>query len=388
MSNQKKHKLIQNIAKIGWWKYRSEGKVVKLSAEICKIFGLDSDREVTSLNKLLSYINEAKELESAIADAIAHHSGFEIDLTVTVGAIKKYIKVIAFQHGADFRGTAQDITNQKELMEQINHSKEELERLNLELKNRFEETVSEMKLKEQVMFQQAKLAAMGEMIEAIAHQWQQPLNAISTATINISLKKDFNLLTDEKLREILGEIENQTQKMSQTIHDFLNFFKPHKDYEVFNLKSCVNSLINLLKTQLKNSKIEIINTIDERVEVVGVRNLLEHVLLNLIVNAKDAYLSIDKIEKIIKIGVENRVDEVLLFVEDKAGGVDEEIFTNIFEPYFTTKKKGSGIGLYMSKMILQRSFNGDISAENIYEDGKRVGVRFIITVKRDIENAN
>lgn len=303
-----------------------------------------------------------------------------------------------------FVGINEDVGFQKELKKQFKKAKFELEEINQALEREvdartrelrqsnmlLQEQMEELKKmeaekesREQLLAQQSKLASFGEMINMIAHQWRQPLTAISAAGINLKTKQALGELDDEKLDVTLDEILHYTQKMSATINDFLNFFKPSKEKEHFTISTAEKDTLELIGAQLISRGICIEHTTNCNVVVYGFKNELEQVLINIISNARDAFENSSEENKLINISC--GVDDEYLLIEicDNAGGVEETIIDRLFEPYFTTKKngQGTGIGLYMSKMIIQKSFDGDIYIKNIYQDDNRIGLCCQIKIK-------
>jgi len=223
--------------------------------------------------------------------------------------------------------------------------------------------LTEIKEKEQQLLQQSKLAQMGDMMSMIAHQWRQPLNAISASSINLSLMSSMGMLEDEKLQESSKFIQDQTQKMSQTIDTFMNFVKPAKESKEFTLSHTVEAIIHIMGIQLANHNIKVnIVSKDDDISLIGFEDLLEQVIINLLSNARDAFEELDIENKKIDITIDTKNSIPIIIIEDNAGGIPKEIQNKIFNPYFTTKEqgKGTGIGLYMSMDIMKKSFGGDL----------------------------
>ena len=223
--------------------------------------------------------------------------------------------------------------------------------------------ISETKQKDEQLLQQSKLAQMGDMIGMIAHQWRQPLNAISASGINISLLSSMGALDDSKLQESSEFIQEQCQKMSETIDTFLNFVKPSKELKEFKLAHSLYSILHIMGTQLENHNIKVsIENIDEELSITGHEDLLEQVIINILSNARDALDELKKENKFIKISIFKGETSPIITIEDNGGGIPDEIAQKIFNPYFTTKEqgKGTGLGLYMSKDIMKKSFGGDL----------------------------
>jgi C4-dicarboxylate-specific signal transduction histidine kinase len=234
-------------------------------------------------------------------------------------------------------------------------AKEWQERLDIE--------IAKNKEQERQEFQKNKLVQMGEMISMIAHQWRQPLNAISASSINLSLLASMDMLENKKVEESSTFVQEQCQQMSSTIDTFMNFVKPAKESRIFQLEHAVDAIMQIMGTQLINHNIKVdIKVIEKSVSLVGYEDLLEQVIINLLANARDAFSSIEGYDKYINITISKKNNIPIILIEDNAGGVPKDVQEKIFNPYFTTKEqgKGTGIGLYMSLDIMRKSFNGDI----------------------------
>ncbi len=243
----------------------------------------------------------------------------------------------------------------------------EIKKENIEYKTLLEERVkvqiADLRAKDEQLLQQSKLAQMGEMIGMIAHQWRQPLNAISATGINLSLLSSMGMLEEEKVQESSEFIQEQCQKMSGTIDTFINFVKPAKESSGFKLAHTVAAIMQIMRTLLSNHNIEVnIENTNENISIVGYEDLLEQVIINILSNARDAFEEIEKANKYINIKIDIKNNIPIISIEDNAGGIPKEIADKIFNPYFTTKEqgKGTGIGLYMSMDIMKKSFGGDL----------------------------
>jgi len=235
--------------------------------------------------------------------------------------------------------------------------------------------ITDIKMKDTLLMQQAKSAQMGEMINMIAHQWRQPLNAISSAGIKLNMQSEMDVVTKEMIRNTTQFIEDMTQKMSQTINDFMDFSKPSHTKEIINFQTILDDILKIIGTQLKNHNITLESTIEKTLQFYTYKKELEHILINLIINARDALETLDDIDKKIMITVYSKHKLLIIKVADNGGGIDDNIINRVFDPYFTTKEssKGTGLGLYMSKKILQEHMNGDIYVRN-----KDLGAEFTI----------
>ena len=224
---------------------------------------------------------------------------------------------------------------------------------------------AQLKEKDNLLVQQSKMAAMGEMLENIAHQWRQPLSAISTAASGLVVQKELKLSTPEEEIAALNTIRESSQFLSHTIEDFKNYFKPDKSKHYFNLEEVMNQTLMLMKSKSHSMNIKIINNCDN-LSIFGLENEFKQVILNLLSNATDALDSCSVDKRMIFINTQSTQLEVTLEILDNAGGIPENIIHRIFEPYFTTKhqQQGTGIGLYMSLEMVQKHMNGEIHARN------------------------
>ncbi|MHC3993424.1 ABC transporter substrate-binding protein [Thiomicrolovo sp. ZZH C-3] len=252
------------------------------------------------------------------------------------------------------------------LDELVKRRTRELTELNATLHERVEEAVAENRDKERMMIQQAKMATIGEMIESIAHQWRQPLNVMGIGIANLDFKRQLGKVDDAELDTLINIVHRQVDYMSQTIDDFRNFFKKDKQLETVRLHTLVDEVLALVIPALEQKKISVEVDVPEGMEAELYPNELKQVILNLVSNAKDVLLHHGYGEKKIRVTAREDGDAIQLFVADNGGGVPEEIMDKIFDPYFTTKfeSQGTGIGLYMSKIIMEKNLRGTISVEN------------------------
>jgi len=252
-------------------------------------------------------------------------------------------------------------------------------------KDEIKTNLKEITKQHHILAQQSKMAAIGEMIANIAHQWRQPLSMISTAATGLKLKKDFGNLDDTEFNKSLDYINNSTQYLSKTIDDFRNFFENDQEQSQFNIKSAFEDALNIINIQMKDKDIHIIKDLDD-LEFFGKKSELVQVLINILNNSKDELLKIENSDKFIFIESKKHNDEIILKIKDNAGGIKEEVLEHVFEPYFTTKHKssGTGIGLYMVQEIITKHMDGDITMQNCqikYNDRNYKGAETIIKLK-------
>ena len=250
--------------------------------------------------------------------------------------------------------------------------------------------ISDIKRKEALLAEQTKLAAMGEMIGNIAHQWRQPLNIISVISSGTRLKKEMDLLTDDMLVDALKTISETTEHLSNTIDVFKDFLKENKEKSLFNLSQNIMNNISLIDTILNENEIEIDLDLDDSIYIYNFANEFSQAFINILHNASDAIAF--KLKKgslkIIKITTKQLDGHATIEIADNACGINSEIINKIFEPYFTTKHKfqGTGLGLYMTHKIIQESMKGKINVSNntfTYKTQECFGALFKITLKNN-----
>ncbi len=286
-----------------------------------------------------------------------------------------------------FKTYKNSIESQKNALKNINATLEfkvkektkELEEFNNKLKDKIKDEVSKNREKDQILYNQSKMAAMGEMIGNIAHQWRQPLSTISTAASGISLKIDFQMYCEEEIKKDLKSIVGTTQYLSQTIEDFRNFFIENKYKESFNLVNSIKKDINIINSSFKNNHIELITSFEE-ITMFGIQNELTQAILNILTNAKDVLIEkVNHFEerRIIKIQIKAINNFAYIYIQDNGKGIKKQIIDKIFEPYFTTKHKsqGTGIGLYMTREIIVKHMKGEIKVEN--KSFEHEGIRYL-----------
>ena len=254
----------------------------------------------------------------------------------------------------------------KRALEEEREAHEKLALLNETLEQRVREESSRGREKDHLLIQQSRLAAMGEMIGNIAHQWRQPLNTLGLILGNIKDAYEFGDMTRDYMNETTGKGNQIIQKMSATIDDFRNFFRPNREKQVFSLNQAVREALSMVEASFRNHQI----TVDwqengEEIFTQGFPNEYSQVLLNLLGNAREAIQQRRAPDGKVTLRLEQGDGHATLAVRDNGGGIPAEVLPKIFDPYFTTKEKGTGIGLYMSKMIVENNMDGGIGARNI-----------------------
>uniref|UniRef100_UPI0040486DA6 cache domain-containing protein n=1 Tax=Aliarcobacter sp. TaxID=2321116 RepID=UPI0040486DA6 len=255
-----------------------------------------------------------------------------------------------------FQKYQENVKKKELLLEDINK--------NLELKVKI--AIEEVQKKDRAMLHQSRLARMGTMLSMIAHQWRQPLSEVSGILMELETASKFKKADDKMIQESVKESNKLIQFMSYTIDDFRNFFKPDKKKVHFYIEDSCYEAISLIGASIKNYNITLNKKIICNCEIYGYKREFAQVLLNIMSNAKDALIQREIENPIIDLEVDYIDGYSIVTIKDNAGGVEKEYMDLIFEPYFTTKSslKGTGLGLYMSKMIIEKNMDGEISVEN------------------------
>ncbi len=360
----------QKIARLGSFSYNTKTKHLEWSNEHFKIFGLYPNEIKPSITKFLSFVHEEEKrkvkihLYKAIKSDKREIIEFKILLRDnTLKHIQLTTKVTRFDSNNKpifIVGTIFDLTKIKELEFQKRE-------------------------KDSMLAQQSKMAALGEMLENIAHQWRQPLSVISTASTGLQIQLEMgNEISEEMLYSNVKSINEHSQYLSKTIDDFRNFFNPKKEKEIFSINSTIEKSLSLVSSRIKKWNIEVVKDL-KTIEIETIESELIQILLNIFNNAVDALNSNQLENKFIFISTIKRENYLHIKIKDNAGGIPEKILDKIFEPYFTTKHKsqGTGIGLYMSNEIVSKHLNGSLKVINssyIYKDIKCKGALFTISI--------
>jgi len=269
-----------------------------------------------------------------------------------------------------------DLVVAKEDLETKNN---ELRDLNGTLKDRITKGIERYREQQSILFQQSKMAAMGEMIGAIVHQWKQPLNNISISTDLIEDGWNYKDLSDEKLNKYLGTIRGQVSFMNSTIETFRNFFKPSKEKVKFMPCEEINETSNLLLAKMKKHNTTITLHEHEHFYVFGFQNEFKQVLLNIFSNAIDVFSERGVKDGRIEVFIEHKDKFGILRIRDNGGGIPDELLPDrLFEPYVTTKgENGTGIGLQISQTIIKENMGGKLWAHNVDS-----GAEFVIELPK------
>jgi C4-dicarboxylate-specific signal transduction histidine kinase len=254
----------------------------------------------------------------------------------------------------------------KSLNDRLQSAYHDIADLNNSLEERIAQAVEEIRRKDQMLIVQGRLAAMGEMIDNIAHQWRQPLNSLGLIIQQVPFFHETGELTGEFLKKNTGKSMELIQHMSRTIDDFKNFFKPDKQAVSFSVNKMVERALSLTDASFKDRKISTALHTEGDPMATGYPNEYGQVLLNIFMNAADALAANQVDDALISIRSFAEAGASVVTVSDNAGGIAEEIIDRLFDPYFTTKgpDQGTGIGLFMSKMIIEKNMGGKLTVRN------------------------
>ncbi len=290
--------------------------------------------------------------------------------------------------------TSLDMTSEYEVVMLNRHAEEFFALLKEQNVQRNNQTIrimtlvdlTELKTKDKLIANQAKMSAMGEMIENIAHQWRQPLSVISTNASSITAYKQFDKLTDEVLEQSMNNIVTTSKYLSSTIDDFRNFFRTDKEKVTFNIAEIIQTNLDLVYASLKQENINLHANIDKEVTFYGYKNEFIQAIINIMNNAKDAMQTINNSDdRHLFVDVKKENNKLIILIKDSGGGIPEKIIEKIFEPYFTTKHQshGTGLGLYMTHQIIVLNMDGKLNVKNVqykFRNKTYKGAEFIITL--------
>ena len=355
----KKHYLdLYDNAPVGYILINSDGIIIQTNLTALTLLKLNKKDMVNSkiqnyiykndqdifymLNK--SIINEKKKYDCELRMLKSDGEDFWTNLQVTLAKDESEKPI--------YKVMIEDITQRKEIEEKL-------------------------KVKENMLIMQSKQAAMGEMISMIAHQWRQPLSVISTASSGIKIQKEFNTLTDEELIKSCDTIGNSVDYLSETIDVFRGFFKQKNDLNNIQVCDVINNALTMISKSFENNGIKI--TFDSQCKKsININSSeLVQIILNILNNAKDNLMENKIQDAQVSIDVKENKHNITIAISDNGGGIPEEILERLGEPYLTTKEKnGTGLGIYISKMILEKHMQGSLEWKNMKQ-----GACFTINLK-------
>lgn len=372
--SEAKFRTLFDIAPVFLNSFDKNGKIILWNKECEKAFGWTFDEIKNKKDSLSLFYDDPKVCEDVMKSFENISDSFEEWHPKTKNGETLIVKWanIKLPNG-EIINIGLDITQQRnyeisirEKALELKVAKSQLENLNSSLEKRIEDEIKKNTKQQHMIMQQNKLAQMGEMIENIAHQWRQPLAQINSSIILIDAILEKHNFKDTLVENKLTEIESLTSYMSKTISDFKNFFNPNKKKTIFNVEEAIQKANDVLKGLINSHHIQMEINIEKDLKINSYLGELQQVILIIINNAIDAliHMNIHFPEILINAYTDN--ESLVIHIEDNALGINSDLLDKIFEPYFTTKHKaqGTGLGLYIAKMIVENSLLGFLSVEN------------------------
>lgn len=334
----------------------------------------------TALKDLIRLFRETNRFKKHIAKALkTRHHHFKIETrTPTLSVARIDTSLILIDRIQTMLLVFTDITKNTLATQSIKKKRDMLSELNRELAKRIEAETALRASQDNLLVQQSKMAAMGEMMDAIAHQWKQPLNAISYYAGTIREDFDEGLIDAAYVDDISDKMAGQIDHLVATLSEFRNFYRQDKTHKNFPLHQSIKGVLLLMQDELMQYGITTTVAIPETLEVNGIENEFKHILINLLNNAKEAFVQNGISERQIHISANDKKGNIHLAVEDNAGGIPEAYLPNLFEAGFTTKaaQNGSGVGLYLCTRIAEKH-NAKLHAHNT-----KAGARFTLDIPK------
>lgn len=374
LDKDKRFDQIFNNSGVGIFIVDSGRKILEVNEALCIMFGYSKEELIDQSAEFLHVSKESYDAFAKIAfNKVLNNESLNLEYKFKHKCGKPiWIRIAgdSIEINKEVLWTATDITQRIEVEKKIKY-------LNDGLTKEIQAQIKVLREKDKQLQYQARLARMGEMLSMIAHQWRQPLTAISATTSYMVGKLSLDAFDKEEFLEELGHIEDYTKHLSKTINDFRNFFKPNKTKEDVSLEHIVKTTLEIVHSLLVNNNILVIEEFTCKDKVHTYSNELRQVVLNLLKNAQDILVERAIKNPTVKIKTYTKDNNAVLEISDNAGGVPLDIIDKIYDAYFTTKpsKEGTGLGLCMSKTIIENNCNGTLSVQN-----KKEGAAFIITI--------
>jgi PAS domain S-box-containing protein len=370
-------------AAIGIFQTTFEGRILGVNEFACRSLGYTSDElcamKITDIDpaitdeKLLE-IKRMLDASGSVTHETVHRrkdgSVFPVEITAN------YVEFQGKSYTVSF---VKDISVRKSVEEQLREQKKQLEIMNITLERRVEEEVAKNREKDIMLIQQNRQAALGEMLDHIAHQWKQPINTISLIVQDIGESFLQDELSKEYVYETVEKILDIIEHMAQTIEIFRDFYKVEKEKTVFRIKESIDKALIFIEPALRFHAIAVELEADPELSAIGYPKEFAQVLLNILVNARDACMESGTVKPRVKINAFAEENSAVVTITDNAGGIPDDIIGKVFDLYFTTKgaSGGTGIGLHMSKNIIEKNMGGSLSAANV-RDGAQFRIELNI----------
>lgn len=361
---------LYDIAPVGYCNLDRDGVVGVANLTAASLLGVERSRllgrRFGTFVEIGSRRHFAEFLEKVFA-SLGNKESCEIALSIKENT-KLFVRLEAFacMSGQECRVGVIDLTERRCAEDALAETRKELEELNRSLEARIAKDVDDLRRKDQMLILQDRRAAMGEMINNIAHQWRQPLNMIGLYIQELPLIYDEGIFNKEYLEGNVRKGMEVIQQMSRTIDDFSNFFRPDKMMITFSLNQVIERTISLIDKSFQEQQINIVLDPDGDLTANGYPNEYSQVLLNILLNARDALLEKDGVDATVVIRAFAEGGRSVVTITDNGGGVPDGIIDRIFDPYFTTRgpDNGTGIGLFMSKTIIEKNMVGRLTVRN------------------------
>ena len=362
-------------AAVGMARVALDGRWLQVNQRLCEVIGYSRDellgltfQDITHPDDLESDFSNLREMIAGSLESFSVEQRYirkdrsVVWINLTVGLVRDYAGAPDY-----FTWVVEDISKRKRAEEALADKQRLLEELNQNLEKRIADAVSESREKDRILMQQGRQAAMGEMIGNIAHQWRQPLNTLGLIVQELLMTYGREEFNKDSLEANVKKAMRLISHMSSTIEDFRNYFRPDKEKVLFNVKQAVDKTLSLIEPSLKGLGITIEVTEKGVVEINGYPNEYSQVLLNILINCRDAYEACPTgSQRVVVVTILKENNGAVVTVADNAGGIPEKILEKIFDPYFSTKgpDKGTGIGLYMAKTIIEKNMGGRLTVRN------------------------
>lgn len=323
---------------------------------------------IENSNKIFTQIKEEKRYEIfrlfAILFLITILISYFISIIITepIDKIIENIKKINENKDFEFEHKNDEYGYLSKIIEQ---NYKNIHKLNNDLKISVKTEINKNKQKDEILEEQSLRASMGGMMDAVAHQWMQPLSVIKMISQDLEIKSNFSQVTKEDIESASKNTFRQIEHLTNTLDEFRSFFRVDKRTEDVKFEDIINSTLLLLKDEITTNNIRVELKCEYKETVKIIPNEFKHILINIINNAKDAFESNKIRDRKINIDIFKKYDEIIINIKDNAGGIPQNLIDRVFDINVTSKKQseGTGVGLYLSKMIIHK-INGDIKVKN------------------------
>jgi PAS domain S-box-containing protein len=373
-----------NKAAIGIYHTTFEGNILSANDFACRSLGYTADElcalKIPDIDPVITYEKTLEIKRMLDETGSVTHETVHRRKDGTTFPVEIVTNSLEFQGNSYGYSFVKDITERKLAEEELKRQKQLLEELNETLENRVEEEVAKNREKDSMLIQQNRQAALGEMLDHIAHQWKQPLNSIALIIQYMRETASDGELTDELVEVTVSKTMALLEHMAQTIDVFRGFYRPDKEKKVFSVKDSINQALAFIAPAFKFQSIAAELDVDPELTAFGYPKEFAQVLLNILANTRDAFKARETEKPKVIIRAFSEDTKTVVTIADNAGGIPESIKDKIFDFNFTTNESsgGTGIGLYMSKNIIEKNMSGTLSAKNT-DDGAQFRIEIHTT---------